>query len=107
MGDGRDGPGDFGRRPDKVLHEGVHRSFHLAPRLAGAAKRYALSGLALFPDGSAEPFKLVGDPRVAGDYVVKCFSNLATEGPPLHGEPDGEIAIADLLEPSEQRRKHE
>ena len=107
LGDRRDGAGDLGRRPDQVLHEGVDRSLHLAPRLARAAESYALSSLALFPDGSAEPSKLVSDPLVAGYDVVECVGDLAAEARPLHGEPDGEVAIADLLERPEQRGKHE
>src|SRR2546425_1225970 len=107
LGDRRDGAGDLGRWPDQVLHEGVDRSLHLAPRLARAAESYALSSLALFPDGSAEPSKLVSDPRVAGYDVVECVGDLAAEARPLHGEPDGEVAIADLQERPEQRGKHE
>src|SRR3989442_381492 len=101
----RDGGRDLSQ--DQVLHEAVDRSLHLAPRLARAPERYALSGLALFPDGSAEPFELVSDPRVAGNDVVERVGDLAAEARPLHGKPDGEIAIADLLERPEQRGKHE
>src|SRR2546430_13178083 len=46
----RNGARDFRRRPQQVVDEGIHRSFHRAPGTGAPLARHAVTGLAVLAD---------------------------------------------------------
>ena len=98
LGDGGDGAGDFGGRPQQIVDQRVDRGFHLAPGAGREAELDALAGLALAADHLADALELLRHALVGGDDLVEGIGDLADQADMVAGHADGEIADAHGLQ---------
>ena len=81
LSDGRDGAGDFSRRPKQIFDQRVDRDFHLAPGAARLVKSRALAGPSFFADHLADALQFLRHLLVGGDNLVKRVGDFARLDP--------------------------
>ena len=77
LGHRRDRPGDFRRRPEQVVDQGVDGILHLAPGAARASEVDALARPALAADDLADMLELLRYARIGRHDLVECIGDLA------------------------------
>src|SRR6185369_138488 len=102
LGDGRDGAGDFGGRPQEIVDQRVDRALHLAPRAAALVEAGSLAGLAFLPDHLADALELLRHLLVGRDDVVERVGDLAVDAGQIAWKLDREVAAAHSLQRVEE-----
>ena len=98
LGDGGNGAGDFGGRPQQIIDQRVDRGFHFAPGAMRQAELHALAGLALAAHDMADAFELLRHALIAGDDLVEGIGDLAEQADLVAGHAHGEVAHAHGLQ---------
>ena len=96
--DGGDRAGDFRSWTEQVVHHGVHRRLHLAPRALRLVELGALPCLSFLADDLSNAPQLACDILVGRDDVVEGVGNLAVQSRPVHRELHREIAASHALQ---------
>jgi hypothetical protein len=99
--DGRDGAGDFGRRPEQVVDERVDRNFHLAPRPFRLVESRAFPRFPLLAHDLPDALELFSHLLVGGDDLIERIRDLALQPRPVTREAHGKFSIAHGLQTME------
>ena len=94
--------GDFGGRPEQVVHEGVDRDFHLAPGPLRLVKPRALSRFPLLAHDLPDALQFLRHLLVGGNDLIERVRDLPFQPRPVTRQPHGKVAVAHGLQAREQ-----
>ena len=102
LGDGRDGPGHFARRPEQIVDQRVDGAFHVGPGAAGKAELDALPGFSFPADDLTDPLQLLRHALVGGHDFIERIGNFSFDPEMIAHHSHGKIATSHRLKRMKQ-----